>query len=227
MKATVIMNTYNEKPHYLIASIEAYLSQRGVDMQVIVSTVSDDKNMAYLKSMPVDLVITPREKHPGHSPEGSFMQLNAAIPSVNGDFVCFGSSNDLPIVTKIANEAKRCVKGKLVCYSDFYLCYTELNKKGRTNVGAYDINKHMQGNYVSDCALVQTELFKKYTPFRWEQWGNFSYWDLWLRIYKGEGNVFAYNPKPTWYYRQYGGMHTKGRPDDYKKQRQRMIESHL
>jgi hypothetical protein len=40
---------------------------------------------------------------------------------------------------------------------------------------------------------------KKYAPFS-EKWGNFAYWDLWLRIYQGEGDVFIYNPQPTWNY---------------------------
>jgi hypothetical protein len=37
-------------------------------------------------------------------------------------------------------------------------------------------------------------------PFK-EEFGNFAYHDFWLRIAKGEGNIFAYNDSPTWMYR--------------------------
>jgi len=225
MKATVIMNTYNEDIAYLRMAIASYKAQKGVDIQLIISTVEDDRNMAFLKEQ-AEVAIMRKQDHRGKSPEGSFQQLNNAISKIKTPWVCFASSNDKALNDKLLKEITFCRKHrKKICYSDFYYGNNVLKTTGRVNLGNYNYAKHKQGNFVSDCALVSTRLFKKYTPFNWREFGNFSYWDLWLRIYRGEGNVFGYLDSPTWIYRA-GGMHTQRRPSNYPAQRARMLSTH-
>jgi len=78
----------------------------------------------------------------------------------------------------------------------------------------YDYKKHFTGNYVADSSVVSKRLVDKYLPFRVEL-NNYAYWDLWLRIFEGEGDVFCYNPHPTWAYVQdENSMHIKRWKDE-------------
>jgi len=227
LTATVILNTYNENPQYLKDSIQAFENQKDVKMQVIVSTVSDDSNLPWLKKQNVDIAIVDVQDHPSYSPEGSFCQLNNARELIKNDWVAFASTNDIPLETKFKDEITACIHhNKKVCYSDIYETTQDLTIIGRSKLGPYNRSRHQKSNFIADCSTVQTELFLKYTPFRWESFGNFSYWDLWLRIYEAEGDVFHYNPEPTWKYRQDGGMHMRKRPAGYGQQREAMLKTH-
>jgi hypothetical protein len=46
---------------------------------------------------------------------------------------------------------------------------------------------------------MHVSILKEYAPFKLK-FKNFAFWDFWLRVYEKEGNVFVYNPVPTWYY---------------------------
>ncbi len=227
MNATVIINTYKENTQHLNQAIKSYQDQIGVDMQIIVSTVSDDPNMGVLENHDVNLIVLDKKDHPGYKPEGSFAQLNNAIRFIVNDWVTFASSNDVADPYKLLDEIYGCLRnGKKVCYSDIAYVNEDLGVKSITSLQAYDRARHQEGNFVADCSTVAAELYKEFTPFPWEEIGNFCYWDMWLRIYEKYGNVFHYNPQPTWSYRQNGGMHMKPRPAGYDQQRQAMLNTH-
>ncbi len=70
--------------------------------------------------------------------------------------------------------------------------------------------------------MIEMKLLKEYLPFR--PVGNFSFWDLWLRIGKDNNrgdysSVFYYYGYPTWNYR-----HSK---DSMSKQRSRTNEGKI
>lgn len=209
---TVIMNTYNENPIYLKQAIESYKTQK--DVQIIISTLEDDSNLKIYDNGYVDVVVfSSKKNHPGKCPKGSFYQLNRALEFIKGDYVCFASSNDVSLPKKLSMEQEMCINGKKVCYSSYIKTNANLKNRKLITFHDYDYKRHLQTNFVSDCTLIETELFLKYTPFDLEL-NNYAYWNLWLKIYQGEGNVFVYNPKPTWLYRQdEDSMHIKRRKD--------------
>lgn len=196
------MNTYNENEDHLIQAIESYVCQ---NVELIISTIEGDKNDSIFKRYPVKVNRFKKEDHPGKSPLGSFLQLNAALKLITGEWFCFASSNDVALENKINQEVQKCLStGKKVCYSSFYYTDSELNITEEQRFRDYDYQRHKTINFVSDCALIHRSLFK-HLPFRTE-YKNYAYWDFWLRVYEGEGNVFCYNPTPTWKYRQGAGM---------------------
>lgn len=211
MVVSVIMNSLNEKREYLLEAIASYINQQGVEVDLIISMVEGDSNIDYLKKNAHNfprtrITIMNRASHPISkgikSPQGSFLQLNHALPLIKGDWFCFASSNDIAYPRKLISEVELSLLYKReVCYSAFdYI--TETGTKIRTQgFHEYDFKKHLVGNFVSDCALISRRLVDKYLPFKIEL-NNYAYWDLWLRIFEGEGNVFTYNANPTWGYRQ-------------------------
>lgn len=162
----------------------------------------------------------PRAEHPyghgGKSPRGSFLQLNNALPHITGDWFTFASGNDYSYPFKLETERRMCIaQRKEVCYSAYDYEYEDGSHKSQFFY-EYDREKHWHGNFVADCSIISRRLVDKYLPFRTEL-NNYAYWDLWLRIYKGEGNVFAYNPVPTWAYIQdRSSMHVQRWADPVK-----------
>jgi len=193
MKSSVIINTYNEDPNILRRAVDSYIDQCD---QLIISTVEGDKSLKYIKG--VDWAILPKAKHVGKSPFGSFQQINNALPMVKGEYFCWASGNDYAQPHKILMEIDTLIRTKAhVCYSSFYV--HKMNGRKLQPFHDYDYQRHLQNNFVSDCSMITRYILDKYLPFH-QQWNNMAYWDLWLRVYEGEGNVFAYNPIPTWTY---------------------------
>lgn len=192
---SIIINTINENPDVLRKAVNSYLRQG--DCQVIISTIEGDESLN-LKG--VDFAVIKKSDHVGKSPRGSFSQLNNALELIRGDWFCFASGNDYAEPHKLAQEVEKCIKSnKEICFSAFYTV-TE-GRKVSTLFHDYDFNKHLKGNFVSDCALMSKRLVDKYLPFNLDL-NNYAFWDLWLRIYEGEGDVFVYNDSPTWNYIQ-------------------------
>lgn len=187
---TVIMNCYNEEKQNFIKAAESILANKNVKIQLIVSTVKGDKCVEWCKNYPIELVINEKA--------GIYEQINATIPIIKGDYVTYSSSNDFMYDYKLYEESKELIaNNKKVCYSAF-----DVNKEGviKTNkFSNYDYNRHLIGNFVSDCATVEKNLFMRFMPFKLK-YGNQAYYDLWLRIYEAEGNVFHYYDRPTWQY---------------------------
>jgi hypothetical protein len=133
---------------------------------------------------------------------GIYQQINKAVKKVSGDFACYASGNDVALSDKLKTESDLLIKNnKLVCYSAFRVTDEKLENWKLRAFYPYDYKKHLAGNFVSDCSMMARELLDKYAPFQ-VKYKNHAYYDFWLRVAEGEGNVFIYNPKPTWLYRQ-------------------------
>lgn len=229
MRASVIMNVCNEKAADLILAVESYLRQ---PVQLIISTVEGDSCIDLLQDCPVEIFVTAKKDHPGRSPQGSFVQLNNALHLINEDWFCFASSNDTAHPRKIETEIGICIReGKKICYSAFNTMDDELKITGTRTFYAYDFQRHLTGNFVSDCSLMHRSIVEKYLPFKLE-FNNYAYWDLWLRVFEGEGDVFFYNPIPTWNYRiSENSMHIARKKDPelmakFKQDEKRMLATH-
>lgn len=205
-RVSVVINTFRDDQDELIASINSYLSQYGVKVQVIVSTLEGDPSIVtigrlYRDDARVEMCVSTNQEHPGRGPQGIFYQLNKALPLVNGAWFTYASGNDIALPTKCYEEITLCREhGKDVCYSSFYVASADLQKILQKDLGPYSHFKHLQGNIVSDCAMMKTSLLRRYGPFDLS-WENHAYWDFWLRVFRDRGDVFYYNEHPTWLYR--------------------------
>jgi hypothetical protein len=208
---SVLMNTYQESKDNLIRSINNVFKQRNVDIELIISTVEDDPSIEiikkyYPKSKQIKLCISSKAEHPGRGPNGIYYQINKALNLVTKRWFTYISSNDAFNNDKFYREISMCVMfRKKVCYSNFYKCKNTIaNKKvyykSAPHLTNYNYNKHKNGNYVNDCAVIETELLNKLKPFNYPLYGNTAYWDFWLRVYENYGDQFIYLHTPTWYY---------------------------
>jgi hypothetical protein len=199
---TVIMNTFNERIDWLKASIAVVSPQ--VDM-LIVSVCEGDTNYEWLMKHTPDnvvVVVLPYSQQLGKCPQQSFRQINNAIAHVDTKYVSWTSSDDLMSASKYQDELDLLVGfDKKVCYSDYYMTDENLSVTKRISLGKYDHARHLKGNFVSDLSLMETALLTKY-GLQGDKFRNYAFWDMWLRIYEGEGDVFINNAEPTWYYRQ-------------------------
>lgn len=192
-KASVIINTYNNSEEELRQAIESYLYQDGVDVQVIISTAKGDNSIKLANEYCLDCCISTKPS--------IYPQLNKALSFIKNDWFAYASGNDIAHPYKMFDEIDACVKNKkLVCYSGFDITNSNLEIQKTRLFHNYSYKKHLKGNFVNDCATIHKSLINKYGPFKLEH-GNHAYYDFWLRIFEGEGNVFVYNPNPTWMYR--------------------------
>jgi glycosyltransferase involved in cell wall biosynthesis len=192
-KLSVIINSYSSDQKLLSDSIASILAQRQVQVQCIISTVSDDPAIKTAKKYGVEVVLS---KKPN-----LYQQLNKALDNITGDWFFYFSGNDIAMPNKAINEITLCSKkNKKVCYSSFYKTDSNLEKRKLMKFHDYSIKKHYCGNFVSDVATVRTDLLRKYSPFD-ASVGNAAFWDFWLKIFEGEGEQFVYNREPTWLYR--------------------------
>lgn len=202
---SIIMNTYKENPKYLKEAIEGYLNQKNINIHLIISTVENDCSIEFIKNNyndnRIELCITKKINHtPGC--EGIYTQLNNATKYIKGEWFCYASSNDVPLLDKIEKEISMCKKyNKKICYSCFYVTDDKLKIIKKKVFYPFNKIRLLKGNFVSDCSLIKSELLKKYLPFKTSNY-NCGFWDLWLRIASKEGNVFIYNTNYSFYYRQ-------------------------
>lgn len=208
----IIINTINENPDLLLQAIESYEKQVGVFVQLIISTIAGDPSIQVAKNRCHTVAISKRK--------GIYEQLNNAIKLMNTDWFSYASGNDVAHPQKSILEIGECLKTKKkVCYSSIWLTDSVLTVTGIRRYYPYSHKKHINvGNFVTDCAMMSRKILKTYSPFH-EQWGNAAYYDFWLRVFEGEGNVFCYNPIPTWYYRYTKSSAHVVRSYDKKKQK--------
>lgn len=213
MRASVIMNTIGERRDWLDKAIQSYICQ---DCELLISTIEDDVNLEYIKDNypKAKIIITEKNSHPYSkgikTPKGSFIQLNNALSHITTKWFTFASGNDYAYLNKIDDEVLMCEKNKkLICYSAFDNLLNDGTKTTQL-FHDYDYQKHLRGNFVSDCAMISKDIVDKFLPFRIEL-NNYAYWDLWIRVYKSMGDVFIYNPTPTWVYRQNNDSMHNGR----------------
>ncbi len=204
------MNSFNETEYKFHRAVNSVLGQKNVKIQLLLSTVENDPCIKWANQYNIEIIIN---KKPG-----IYEQINATLPYIKGNYVAYSSSNDVMILNKFFIEKNKLIEtNKKVCYSSFYHVDDDLNIIKTAHFKEYDYSSHLCGNFVSDCALVEYSIFKKYTPFELK-YGNHAYYDLWLRIYEGEGDVFCYNDIPTWnYVISHSSQHIKRENDDIKK----------
>jgi len=193
-KVSVITNSYRDNQKHLVESLKSHQRQRGVDIQLILSTVEKDPAIFTGRRMGVEVVISKRP--------GIYSQLNNALGRVTGDWYCYSSGNDVSLPTKLMDEVRTCVAFKCgVCYSAFQTAGENLVVKETCVLPPYSYKRHLTTNFIIDSALIRRDILEKYKPFR-EQYGNHAYWDFWLRVAEGEGpGTFVSNPKPEKLYR--------------------------
>lgn len=222
-KVSVVMNSYRENEQYFNQAVLSYLNQKGVEVELIVSTVQGDPCIEWSKKLGVHKIVV--NKKPG-----IYQQLNNALKHMTGDWFAYASSNDVALETKLYNETNTCIANKAkVCYSSFYHTDESLKIVKTYKSKEYDYQKHLKGNFVNDCATVSMDILRKYAPFRTEH-NNHAYHDFWLRIYQGEGNVFAVCKQPTWYYRVFEqSQHLRRKGEKAQKNRDdfhKLIDKH-
>ena len=231
MKARVgiIVNSYNNDEGLLVESLWSCLKQTGVDIKLVLSTVKGDSSIKVAKRLSSDIEVVLSNK------PGIYSQLNNALPAVyDCDWFTYFSGNDLCLPTKAIDEVTICKENKAqICYSAFYSCDKDLKHRKLSLLRPYNYQQHITvGNFVSDVAMVSTDILKKYAPFK-EIYGNYAYYDFWLRIAEGEGSrFFIHNSKPEWLYRvSKDSKHVKRKKDpekinNYKKIRNQMLNDH-
>jgi len=223
---SVILNSYNDNQDQLREAILGYQTQAiNMKVEIILSTVVEDPSIKTGHEMGVDVI------HAVDTP-GIYKQLNSAIKEASGDWFCVASGNDKALPNKLIDEYKLlCRTKKLICYSAFYTTDKDLKITGTAKFHPYDYKKHLHGNFMIDNALTNMQVLRKYLPFR-EKWGNDAFWDMWLRIYEGEGDIFIYNTVPNFLYRLDGkGRHFQKRKnremwEKDELNRKKMLSSH-
>lgn len=207
---SVIMNSFNEAEYKFHRAVNSILNQNNVKVQLLLSTVKNDNSIQWSKSYDIEVII--------NETPGIYEQINATLPHIKGNYVAYSSSNDVMLSDKFSLEKNKLKEAnKKVCYSAFYSTDENLEIIKTLKFKDYDYLTHLRCNYVSDCALVEYSLFRKYTPFVLK-YGNHAFYDLWLRIYEGEGDVFCYNDIPTWkYVISQSSQHIKREKDELKK----------
>lgn len=192
-KATVIINTISEDFEVLKRCVDSYKSQF---TQVIISTIEDDVSIDKFDG--VEYAIVLKSDHVGKSASGAYQQINNALKLFNTDYLCYASGNDYAEPNKAKIEIEILKKtGKKVCYSAFW--NVKAGVKSIQPLHDYNYDVHLTNNFVSDCSMITRDIVEKYLPYR-IKYKNFAHWDSWLRIYEEEGDVFVYNPVPTWNY---------------------------
>jgi hypothetical protein len=221
---SIIMNTYNENPQYLKEAINSYLNQKNVNVQLIISTIENDPSINiinnFYKNQHITLAVVNKNEHPGKGTQGIFYQLNNAIKYIKYNWFTYASSNDVAILTKLYDEISLCKKyNKKICYSNYYITDKNLNNKKQTKFNNYDYQLHLKQSFITDCALISTDILMNLCPFNYAEYFNQAYWDLFLRAYEKYGNIFIYNNKPTFYYRILdSSSHVIRNKNKYKKQ---------
>jgi len=225
---TVVMAVYGEREERLFREITNVFHQKEVDVHLVVSTVQGDPCIKWLERYPlnVQVLVNPLNEHPGRSPLGSFYQLSEGVKLIKGEWFCWMGANDITKTDKFISEIRECEKtGKKVCSSDI-----KIGDKIK-RIPKYDYEEHLKRNFIPDRSLVSSDLLRKYLPF--SKLYNCGFWDLWLRIYEGEGDVFCRTEKVGWTYLQHPeSMHIKRRENVkdmklFEQARKEMIALHL
>lgn len=215
----------NEPEKRFRRAISSYLNQIGVKVQLIASLVEHDCSMiSVAESMGLQVVLN---KSPS-----IYGQLNAGTPLVTGDWYSMASSHDTVMPDKYRHEIEMCLsKKKKICYSDMYYVDSDLNILSVGKNSLYSYSRHIVGNIIPDNATISMDIFRKYVPFK-EEFGNDAYYDFWLRIAEGEGNIFVHNPIPEdKYIIESSSRHIRRKKDpkiflQHQLMRKKMLASH-
>ncbi len=229
MECSVIVSSHLENPEFFLQSITSILNQTDVEIEFIVSMVEGDENIS-LVPPGVTIHTIPKSKHVGHSPEGSFQQINVAIPLVTKKYFRWFSGDDIlfPQTTKLQIE-KLESSGKLVCHSGVE--YFKNGKTKRRDAIPYNREIHQTRNMVPDTSIMNSKLLSL-APLNYKKFGNYAFWDFWLRVYEKYGKVFTRVRDIGWMYRIHeDSTHVKRKRDPkafkkYFKDKDDMLKYH-
>ena len=202
-KASIVILTRGDRPDHLRVQLDSCLAQRGVDIQVIVSTVAGDPSIPIAEVSGARVVI---DTTPGpSSPSQMYRQWNLALKAVTGDWMAGCSGNDATLQDKMASGIHTCLEASArICDSAFYVADEHLNVTDITDLNhyyPYQFKVHASGtSFVSDACVVHRSVWNRYGPIR-EDLGNIGLYDFWLRIGKEHPGWFVYNRTPQWIYR--------------------------
>tara|TARA_R110000803_G_scaffold52326_2_gene107724 strand:- start:4625 stop:5374 length:750 start_codon:yes stop_codon:yes gene_type:complete len=240
---STIMTTYQDDAIELRNAVNSILHQEGVNIELILVMVTDDINIKAVrlwvpiinkaaKFTRMKLIEVSPEDHPGRSPGGSFYQINEGLKHVTKPWVRWFSGDDLLYPRSSMKQVEALEKsGKLVSYGGFTLLDEKNTVLESVKFYPYRRETHQFTNFINDVALWSSDLLK-FTPFLWERWENYSFWDLWLRIYDVHGDVFHYTDEVLWSYRirerseHVARLKRPGGKSDYDRQRRAFKTNH-
>lgn len=245
IEVSTIITTYKNTGPELRASLVSILHQEKVNQEIILVMVSDDPNLDLIKAWipvinknaklsQVILVKVAKERHPGRSPQGSFYQINEGLKHVTKSWIRWFSGDDILYPRSTFKQVTALQEtGNLVSFGGYTIDYEERPDLGLESVKFFPYSRkiHQSTNFVGDVSLWSAELLE-FTPFDWEKWGNYAFWDFWLRIYQAKGNVFHYTDEVLWrYIKRASSTHIKRRRSwdktrDYSKQRKKLQRQH-
>jgi len=198
MEATVILNTFNANQNWLQDAVESYQLQKGATADILISTVAGDPSLSTLAQQRNVRFCVSDEK-------GIYRQLNKAVTMIECKHVTYAADDDIALPHKLADEINLMNEHNAEIVSSAFI-KTDENlqlKSVYKTPSQYDLCKHLDGNFVSDCSMLTTSLLRSYMPFDLNM-GNMAHWDFWLRIAsRKEPSIFYFNPDPTWLYRQH------------------------
>lgn len=222
--ATVILNTYRAKQGWLKDAVESYQNQTNAQADILISTVEGDPSLQTLRgSKNVRFCVSPEA--------GIYRQLNLALTMIDCPYFCYAADDDIALPHKLSSEIKllKAHKTTKVVSSS----YVKTNEALRLTTTFkcpkhYDLADHLERNFVTDCAMIETSLLDKYDQGISEHFdmsiGNFAHWDFWIRVALygvslGE-ELITFNDDPTWLYRQHSkAQHIVRSRDEEKKKR--------
>ena len=152
---TIVLNSYQEDKEKFQLAYGSLLKLEG-EHQIILSTVEGD---ACINWVDCETVTVPKQEK---SPSGSFKQLNNALPHIKGTHFWFASSNDFYLAEKTKKELE---VEKPITYSYFQPYRNMMVPLKVPDLGTYEIERHLAGNFVPDFALVEKWLLDKYGSF--------------------------------------------------------------
>lgn len=198
---TVVIPNYNYAA-YLPDAIKSVLSQTVKPNRVLViDDGSSDDSVSVAKSFEEVEVIS---KHN----EGVVITKNLGISLCHTTWTLFVDSDDvLPknYIEVTLDTAQR--EHSDVVYTDSEYFGEEV---GRQNAGKFSMARILQGNFIHNSALINTDALKSIGGYKVQMSKGYEDWELYITL--GENNKkFSYEKKTTLKYRQHGVVLSRNR----------------
>lgn len=222
--ATVIINTYQARQGWLLDAVASYQNQAEAHADILISTVQGDPSLETLRGMEnVRFSVSPVP--------GIYRQLNRAVALIQCPYFCYAADDDIALPHKLASEIDllRSHPTARIVSSSYMKTDDRLSPlRAYKCPERYNMGQHFEGNFVSDCSMIQTELLGSYPKGLESHFdlaiGNFAHWDFWLRVAQWaeylDEEYIIFNNDPTWLYRQHANaQHIVRASDEAKKAR--------
>jgi len=228
---SVIMPTYNQRPEWLRLAVWSVLGQSHIPKELIVVTAPGEKNLGLLNNWQGTM-------NPGRS---WLRVIEAPAPSVHGQWSygmqhATGSlltkcdSDDFLLPGKLELEVGMLDRDedKSIAYTGFFYCDEGMHPGGRFGLEAYVPGALIRACVISEGALIHADLWKK-VGWLDTEFGYAAYWDAVLKMSEAVPDGVAYDPVPTWLYRQHGSQ-VSGRElqmEKYQNLRLQVVKNHF